>query len=699
MIDAIYQIGKLVKSDNFLNDLVLDENFDYIVKVNFDLKNKKVFFEKEESDLEKRKEYLWLGNPSGNNPKIYFTTDNLEYIITKIIPDFESYLSDYETNFEELKKKIENVKKEFFLSKNQEKKEIYYLDWNKLDDFMKKMEEYNNYKDEKDKLKTENFIKFNSNKNRFIIENYEDAIKKLYNFEVKTEKGKNRKYLYVILIDGKTLLDDENYKNILIYENLDKLFDKNENSKDYLINSKCTLCGNETDCSSKEFPFKFYNTDKPGFSSKLDGKFTKNFLICKGCYNDVKVGAVFIRNRLTSRIGIYNFMILPYFNSTPSFDLKEKSEIIKNIFSPLSNIKSILEFEGELKKYQIFDDPNNYFTFDYLFYNEKQASFKLIKVIKDVSPSRFKKIIENIDKINKNTLLPFSYSIKKIYYTFLIKTGKNSQDTFYIDILDSLIHGKYINLSQVYKNSLAIYKKIYYDSFSGYNLNNYYKEGKSNLYFVRNFLNSTAFLRLAYYLNCVKKEDKDMDDFKEKILLVLNNFKQELEEKIKEEKDNKKKETLNFIKNKYENIISYFELTKNTINDLHRALVLIGIMISRVAQKQSGKGHSSYPILNKINFQGMKLKDIQGLYNIIYEKLKQYNLVSQSSNNSLMELISEIMSTYQKEWDKTISKEENVYYILSGFSMGILSTYKPEEDEKLEDETIEEGDEDLTEDE
>ncbi|MEJ5283625.1 MAG: TM1802 family CRISPR-associated protein, partial [Brevinematales bacterium] len=341
---------------------------------------------------------------------------------------------------------------------------------------------------------------------------------------------------------------------------------------------------------------------------------------------------------------------------------------------------------------------NNYFTFDYLFYNEKQASFKLIKTIEDISPSRFKTLIENIEKINKNTSLPFSYSIKKIYYTFLIKTGKNSQDIFYIDILDSLIHGKYINFSQVYKNFLAIYKRIYYDSFSGYNLSNYYKEAKSNSYFVRNFLNSTAFLMLAYHLNCIEREDRSMENFRDKILSILANFKEELERKIGDEKDDKKKETLNFIKNKYENIISYFELTKNTINDLHRALVLIGVLIARIAQKQSGKGHSNYPILNKINFQGMKLKDIQRLYNTICEKLKQYNLINQSSNNSLLGLISEIISAYQKEWDKTISKEENVYYIMSGFSMGILSTYKPEESEGLEDETIEEEEEELTED-
>ncbi len=698
MIDAICQIGKLVRGDRFLNDIVLEEDFDYIIKINFDTVNEKVKFEKEDADLDKIRKYLWFGNPSGNNPKIFFTTSNLEYVITKTIPDFESYISNYDESSNEIKKKISIIRENFFLLKKEGNKEIYYLDWNKLDNFIEKMKEYNNYQDEKNKIKPENFIKFDSNDKKFFVKNYVDAIKKIYNFDEKTEKGKNKKYLYIILIDGKTLLDDENYKNILIYENLEKLFDKNEKNKDFLINSTCALCGKENYCSSKEFPFKFYNIDKSGFSSKFDRKFIKNFLICKECYKDTKIGSVFIRNRLTSRIGIYNFMILPYFNSKPSFDLKAKSMKIMDIFGPLSNIKSISDFEEELKDYKMFEDPNNYFTFDYIFYKEKQASFKLIKAIKDISPSRFKTLIKNIEEINKNNSLLFSYSIKKIYYTFLVKTGKNSQDTFYIDILDSLIHGKYINLSQVYKNFIAIYKRIYYGSFAGYNLSNYYKEGKSNSYFLRNFLNSTAFLMLVYYLNCGERRDKSMDDFRNKILSILTSSKKEIEERIEEEKDDKKKEKLNFINNKYENIISYFELTKNTTNDLHKALVIIGIMISRIAQKQSGKGHSNYPILNKINFQGMKFKDIQCLYNTIWEKLKQYNLISKSSNNSLMGLISEIISTYQKEWDKTISKEENVYYIMSGFSIGILSTYRQEEGEELEDETIEEEDEDLTED-
>ena len=117
-----------------------------------------------------------------------------------------------------------------------------------------------------------------------------------------------------------------------------------------------------------------------------------------------------------------------------------------------------------------------------------------------------------------------------------------------------------------------------------------------------------------------------------------------------------------------------FENFLNTqkFNEQQRALFYLGALIKRVAKAQKGQKHYSVPVLQKIQFQGMRVRDIQRLYLEIMEKIRQYSKQILEYKDSSEE-VDILMNLYHLYFDKHIdtwnlSDEENVFYILSGYA-------------------------------
>ncbi len=388
MIEGIKEIGDLVKKEeDFLKSIVnVNDNISYIVKVNFDIQNNSVEFIKEEVDKERLKKYLWIGNASGNSKQIYLTTNNLNNILSKTIYDIKKYIEDDLNNsndfldFKDLitKKLLKPFFKKF-LYKNKKNKDqiLYYLNWEKIKEFKSKLIEYNNFqKSDKNKIKPEEFIVLKDKKPN--TEKYSSSIKKLYSLDERNEYKKEKRYLYVITIDGKTIFEikeaNTQYLKLLEYERLEKMFDENnKDNREYLKISTCSICGKQNIlCTSKEYAFKFYIQDKPGFSSNMDKKFTKNFSICEDCYRKSFSGKSFIINYLRSNIGENSFYIIPHFLFKPlDIDIKEISEEIKDIYNPAANFESINDFNMRLTEHIRFSEIKNYMILNYLFYKQR----------------------------------------------------------------------------------------------------------------------------------------------------------------------------------------------------------------------------------------------------------------------------------------------------------------------------------------
>jgi CRISPR-associated protein Csh1 len=98
------------------------------------------------------------------------------------------------------------------------------------------------------------------------------------------------------------------------------------------------------------------------------------------------------------------------------------------------------------------------------------------------------------------------------------------------------------------------------------------------------------------------------------------------------------------------------------------ALFYLGRVLSSVAYAQYKKGHESKPVLNKINFNGMDADAIVRLSLDLREKTRQYNIHHKTEWN-----FSEFTERFnEKDW--SLSKEQNVFYLMAGYSFGLTKS-------------------------
>jgi len=188
----------------------------HVVFLDFDTINKRINRGVEEVNAkgnDSGKEYLWVGNNKGNKPQLYFTTDNLEYLLTRTLPNIRNRVEG------DLKKDLESVIKEFF---NKVGSEFYIKPDKIFDDVPTKIKEI------EDEIKS-------SKKPKEI----KGAIKKLINEEEKhllllEHLEEKQVALYSTKIDGKLACKYKEYAPMILYEKVEQLFDdKGEYRKTY----------------------------------------------------------------------------------------------------------------------------------------------------------------------------------------------------------------------------------------------------------------------------------------------------------------------------------------------------------------------------------------------------------------------------------------------------------------------------------
>ncbi len=126
-------------------------------------------------------------------------------------------------------------------------------------------------------------------------------------------------------------------------------------------------------------------------------------------------------------------------------------------------------------------------------------------------------------------------------------------------------------------------------------------------------------------------------------------------------------------------------------DDPRKTIFLLGYMIGRIGNEQWKARHKNKPILNKINFEGMNVQAIIRLTNEVFEKMVQYKILN--LHEALFYQYKRMIDTYSQDW--TLSNQENVFYILSGYSFATYQAIsRGEQEAPAEEETQEGGEED-----
>ena len=652
MIEAIREIGRMYDESNksaFAENLVKEINVPlkksdigkrrYIIVLDFDTNRdfieigikeiKIVEQEAKEKKLIKLDEvvkehvrnYLWVGNNPGNIPQDRLTTNNVSYLLTESIPNLYKMLE--EGNFKSV---LEEVINKFFIKVNSN----YFLNLNKLSDF-KEVKAEVNYSQIDD------------------LKEFKKKIGKLFFDYLKIKRNLSKKeiILFSVNINGKLPSEIPEYINYIESFILDEPFKRSG------FRGTCHVCGKEgiVTYDTTKLPAKFYITKQIIFSSELMGKnkdsgFSKNFSICKDCYRNIIIGTNFISNYLSSRLAGTSVWIIPslLFHSDKQFNLREWTNFTKGQINSIRSFDGFIKFkdsiEEGIKDFIKFEDMENYSKITLLFYEKTQSSFKIRKVIKDIPSKRLKEIRTVLNEIKNfgNKILGeeergWFIGLDDIYYLFPIRTDKNKAVEIrkILDFYEDLLLKRMVNKNFLIKEFVNLFRIYHFENFSPFNIRTPKNPDLSMIYSI---LKTNLLFKLLEKLNMIRG-GKNMEENLEL-----------LDDEVK-----------NYIKE-----MGYSEE--------EAALFLLGYLIGDIGAEQVKEGGTSKAILNKITFRGISPKKLLILSNDIFEKLDQYNIRNYFTEK-VFSVMKKLMDKHIKNW--SLSDEENVYYILSGYA---YNTYK-----------------------
>lgn len=451
---------------------------------------------------------------------------------------------------------------------------------------------------------------------------------------------------FTLKVDGYLICERDEYKQMVYDEKITKIFNNNgQYGENYNPNGICSVCGKEnteTTSNVTNLEFKFYITDKRGFSSNLDDKFTKNYNICKDCYQYLMLAENFVSNNLSTRIGDLAAYLIPQFvMKAKDFDIYDFSDCLKKTNEVIANIESIEQLQNEWRNFfEYFEDGKNSFIINYLFYRPSpKGDFKILKLIKDVPPTRLDFIKTKEDEIRFIINNYFGadrrldIDLGRIWNCLPVKIEKTEKigTAKYLEIIDSIFSDRRIHYGFLISQFIDVLRIIKFER-EGYNIWN--KNSKYNPDFTSKILQLNMLILFFKKLNILG--GMNMDQNTNEI-----NYQEMLPDEIT---------------NYWENLGIYQDGRK-------RALFLLGYLIGEVGHRQSLKDIKNKPILNKVNFQGMGFEKLMRVLNEIPDKLRQYDILQYNENiHSVCHLL---LENYANKWE--LSNQENVFYMLSGY--------------------------------
>lgn len=659
MIEAIKRIGEYAVEGNLTPETFLeyickklpettnkkDKIFkQHVVILNFNTNNKKIEIDVEEINAggsDSGKKYLWVGNFKGNKPQINITSNRVETILTKSLPLMKEKVDG------NLKKDIQTVIDLFFNKKDyKEKKKTeskYYI---KAEVFDFSGQILDDLKEIENKLALANTKKEIEKVIKDFTGNIEKNLLNLNNLST------DRVSLYTIRIDNQLVSQNKEYTQMIFEEKIENLFDEKGDYKDYYQKGLCSICGNDSlpsTSNTTNLEFKFYMTDKIGFSSNLDGIFTKNYNICKNCYQYLIIAENVIDINLSTRIGGLNTYIIPHFiHKVGKIDIEDFSKYLTYSTSSVIALDSLKKFQNELERFREYEAKKTNFIINYLFYHHPPGSseFKILKLIKDVPPSRLdfiRRIEEDIFNLVYNKYESnnnFNIYLEKIWYSIPVKREKKigySGVSRYLDLIDDIFSHKNVDYNFLINQFTEVIRIIKFER-EGYNI-------RINEDF------NTKILQLNFLLLFFKK------------LGILRGLNMSEINKI----------TISEIEYIFpKEIFEYWKDIEIYGDDCKKALFMLGYLIGEIGYAQSDSGHKKKPILNKINFQGMGKEKIIRLTDDVLEKLRQYDILQY--NETTYSTLKLIIDRYIAKWN--LSNQENVFYTLSGYAFSNYSGFK-----------------------
>lgn len=503
VIEEISQLGSIVKDEEDILSSHIKQvspeirgRKQYVLKFDFDLPSKQLVIDaNEEMDENSAAKYVFVGPVGSRSPQWYVTSNKADYHLSETIHRLHSINVSNEINDILLE-----IIEEFYevADENLDNKYKYILDINKAGFTDKTIGEI--YAD----------IEEGTNKGKELLnavaKEFESYLNKKYGLDY------NDIALYTILINGKPLSDLEEYREAVIQSKRPKV--KKIKGEDGVVNDLvCSICLSKDNVSSDttKMKIKYYTTNQFIFASGMDDKnYYKNMLLCGNCMGSIQAGENYIFDKLDTNIARFKVYIIPnfiYSSGITKEDMDRITKKITNSFSTVKNINAAEELSINIENILVLEGEDYYFLLNFVFYRPSQASTKILRLIKDVSPSIFKKIhyasqethilAKNVigENYNNNILL------ETVYYMTPVRLdrGKPTEYRNVLNIYDALFTERRLPKRTIIKNINDIFKIVYLEK-PGYNV----QTKKENLHYV--ILDAVFYIKFLEFMGCLKGE-------------------------------------------------------------------------------------------------------------------------------------------------------------------------------------------------
>lgn len=642
MIEAMIDMGKALLQDSSLiiekvkkiEPVTRKGEKRHVIIIDFRLEEERIYLDIEEINSKTAAQCVLLDREGGpNNPQWYVTFEKCDNLISQSLPNFEKRLE--ESTFKE---RVSQVIQIFFYDGGQhiDNKYRYVLNIQRFlshPQSLESMLQIAKKNDEKNAYK-----KLVSTVASEFTKHCEEV------FELKNEQIG----LFTISIDGEFITHNPLYTE-LVEHSLTKRMTRRSTNK-----LTCSMCGAEEGCTSdlKDMSIKYYTTNQYIFAHNMNKKnYDKNFVLCKNCYESLLASEKFIKKELRSKIADFDVYIIPhvlYGQQLSGLVLKKMASVIEPIINSSKTIKEISEFRDNVTNRLDKLNKGGYgFLLNFVFYRQANQATKIQKMIKDIQPSVF----QHIESCYNSALQQFGYffaekvyqplygkqDLKMIYYLHPIKLqdGNPAQYQRILSVYEDLFCQRRLRKERVFMN-IAKVLQIVWRQRLGYNVSN-----TDLQYFPYKVLEAMFYVAFLQNFGSLEGGENMLDSSS----LTIN-------DELKE----------------YMNTMHY--------NEQQAALFLLGILIGSIGREQSKRsGEGTYkPILNKINFNGMDKTRIVKLSGDIFNKLRQEKVLrfTEGTYNAHAYLLGK----NRESWN--LSKDEGLFYLLSGYSFQTLRKKKDE---------------------
>ncbi|RKD25346.1 CRISPR-associated protein Csh1 [Caminicella sporogenes DSM 14501] len=456
-----------------------------------------------------------------------------------------------------------------------------------------------------------------------LLDTLKDNQEKIIN-DIKGSINSKNKYILTVKYDEKYIGEFEIFKEKVKNQAIKSyyLIDKKESKGK---NKKCSICKKEKEeVFGNANIFKFYTVDKKGYVAggfkKLDS--WKNFPVCEDCAINLELGKKYLDENLKFKFQGRDFYLIPKLLYKKNLDkvLKTLTKLDdRNIDDRYENAEEMI-----IKRLSKVED---YATFDMLFFEVNNSALNIKLNVQEILPSRFRKIYENMTKINSIFSSSEISENIKVNFSFLNTLfPRKTYNRYFLETIDIILSDKEIDYKFIISHICNhIIEKFNQD------------EGK---YFYYETIKSYGFLMYLRLLGVLFKE-KGQVKIMDKMEWNIANY-------------NSKEE---LFENLFNENMDFFTTPDK------KAVFLLGFLTQKLLNLQYAK-EKRKPFISRLKGLRLSKKDIKRLLPEIQNKFIEYDA---EYYRDIQALASKYLLEAGEKW--TISELDIPFYFSLGMNL------------------------------